>query len=75
MLKNREQIKDLMCPICKDKKIIIHTIVDGDRWRAQCENHTFACHFKSHWFKSQEGAIQEIHKFIKNFRLEDWTWI
>ena len=60
-----EQVEDLMCPICKNKKIIMHTPTSfHDKWRVRCENHIWNCHFKTWYYKEQFSAIKEIKKMI-----------
>ena len=64
LLKNYEQIEDLVCPICRGKKIVIHTI-SGDSWRAQCENHIWSCHVKTEKYTRQCDAIKAGKRLAK----------
>jgi len=63
-MKNREQIENLMCPVCKDKKIEIH-ISNGVAFRAQCENHIWTCHMKTEYYTKSENAIKAGKRLAK----------
>ena len=61
--KNYEQIEDLMCPVCKDKKIILHEL--SGAWRAQCEDHIWVCHIKTEYYTKEENAIKAGKRLAK----------